>query len=130
MIHSDVGSTSSAEAHYLTNITVSLLQCSQRISENCLYNFSTYNRTLVNKCEHEIKDLLNLAKKCQKKDVSKACNCWNDVKLKHLMSSTSRCKINRSAISEKKSKCQLVFMRCRELELASIKSFYECPGNI
>ena len=66
----------------------------------------------------------------QKKDVSKACNCWNDVKLNHLMSSTSRCKVNRSAISEKKSKCQLVFMRCRELELASIKSFYECPGNI
>ena len=130
------GSSTSAGAQQLTNLTTTLMECVKEVNRTCdPTNFPKPNMTLINKCSNLTKSFKEEAQKClglSKEDTAAdACTCWTSTDMTTLSEAVKNCKIKELGdISKGLKNCTGAFSKCRKFEDAAVSSLTACSQDV
>ena len=130
------GSSTSAGAQQLTNLTTTLMECVKEVNKTCdPANFPKPNMTLINECSNHTKSFKEESQKClglSKEDTAvDACTCWTSNAMATLSEAVKNCKIAELGdISKGLKNCTGAFSKCRKYEDAAVAAISACSQDV
>ena len=127
------GSTDSAGAKQLANLTSTLLECEQNIDDQCSpQNFPKPDYIVVEICTLHIKNFEQEATRCmglsKESSAEAACDCWTGEDMSRFSDAVQQCKIQAVAnIAAGLKNCTGAFSKCRKYEDSVISTIQACP---
>merc|ERR1711971_1416407 len=128
------GSSDSAGAKQLKNLTDTLMLCETEVNKTCKMDIPKPNATLITACNTSTKAFRKMAEECfskSKEDTAMdACTCWTNADLAKLGDSVADCKIKEVGTVAKGLKaCKDAFAKCRKFEDDAVSIISACSKD-
>merc|ERR1711971_536470 len=128
------GSSDSAGAERLKNLTDTLMLCETEVNKTCKMDIPKPNATLITACNTSTKAFRKMAEECfskSKEDTAMdACTCWTNADLAKLGDSVADCKIKEVGTVAKGLKaCKDAFAKCRKFEDDAVSIISACSKD-
>lgn len=126
------GSTTSAGAKLLKNISDILIKCESNINKSCNpANFPLPNVTKVDLCVTTMGTFKSMCEICMKKNGTDACGCWSNSSFTSLATEIKTCKLSTEskAMVAQLNSCKGNFSYCKSTEDNSLKAISACSKS-